>query len=188
VAILLTGAALSSFFSAAVSFLMTLNEETLNATFFWLLGGFAGRSWPQLQAALPYMVGGWLLLLALHRPLDLLGFGEETAQSMGLEVKWARPLIVAGASLLTAAAVASGGIIGFIGLIAPHAARLLFGPIHARLLPAGAILGALLLLLADNAARLILAPVEIPIGVLTALLGAPFFLYLLRTRGHTLME
>ena len=188
VALLLTGAALSSFFSAAVSFLMTLNDATLDVTFFWLLGGFAGRSWTQLQAALPYMAVGWLLLALLSRPLDLLGFGEETAQGMGLNVGRARFLIVAGAALLTAAAVASSGIIGFIGLIAPHAARFLFGPIHQRLLPASALLGALLLLIADDAARLILAPVEIPIGVLTALLGAPFFLYLLRTRRHTLME
>jgi iron complex transport system permease protein len=188
VALLLTGAALSSFFSAAVSFLMTLSDETLDITFFWLLGGFAGRSWPQLQAALPYMAAGWLLLMLLSRPLDLLGFGEETAQSMGLNVPRARLLIVAGAALLTAAAVASSGIIGFIGLIAPHAARFLFGPIHNRLLPTSALLGALLLIVADDVARLLLAPVEIPIGVLTALLGAPFFLYLLRTRRHTLLD
>lgn len=188
VALLLTGAALSSFFSAAVSFLMTLSDETLDITFFWLLGGFGGRSWPQLQAALPYMIAGWLLLLLLSRPLDLLGFGEETAQGMGLNVGRVRLLIVAGAALLTAAAVASSGIIGFIGLIAPHAARFLFGPIHSRLLPTSALLGALLLIIADDFARLLIAPVEIPIGVLTALLGAPFFLYLLRNRRHTLME
>ncbi len=188
IALLLTGAALSSFFSAAVSFLMTLNDETLNVTFFWLLGGFAGRSWPQLQAVFLYMIVGWGLLVSLHRPLDLLGFGEGTAQGMGLNVGRARLMIVAGASLLTAAAVASSGIIGFVGLIAPHAARLLFGPTHLRLLIASALLGALLLILADDVARLLLAPTEIPIGVLTALLGAPFFLYLLRTRRHLLME
>jgi iron complex transport system permease protein len=186
VSLLLAGVALSAFFSAAVSLIMTLSEETLNAIFFWLLGGFASRGWPQLQAAWPYMLAGWILLLLLSRPLDLLGFGEETAQGMGLHVVQARLLIVAGASLLTAAAVASSGIIGFVGLIAPHAARLLVGPTHLRLLLTSALIGALLLIVADDAARLVMAPVEIPIGVLTSLLGAPFFLYLLRTRQHTL--
>lgn len=188
VALLLAGAALSAFFSAAVSFLMSLTAETLNTTFFWLLGGFAGRSWPQLQAALPFMLGGGVGLMLLSRPLDLLGFGEETAQGMGLNVPRARLLIVGGAALLTAAAVASSGIIGFVGLIAPHAARLIFGPIHQRLLPASAIVGALLLVLADDAARLLLAPVEIPVGILTSLLGAPFFLYLLYRRRQALMD
>jgi iron complex transport system permease protein len=188
VTLLLTGTALSSFFSAGVSFLMTLNQETLNVTFFWLLGGFAGRSWPQLQAVWPYMLVGWLLLLLLSRPLDLLGFGEETAQGMGLNVGQARLLIVGGGALLTASAVASSGIIGFVGLVAPHTARLIFGPIHQRLLPASAVMGAFLLILADNAARLLLAPIEIPIGVLTALLGAPFFLYLLHMRRQALLE
>lgn len=188
VTLLLTGTALSSFFSAAVSFLMTLSHETLNVTFFWLLGGFAGRSWPQLQAVWPYMLIGWVLLLLLSRPLDLLGFGEEAAQGMGLNVAWARLLIVGSGALLTAAAVASSGIIGFVGLVAPHAARLIFGPTHQRLLPASALLGAFLLILADDAARLVLAPVEVPIGVLTALLGAPFFLYLLHARRQALLE
>jgi iron complex transport system permease protein len=188
VTLLLTGAALSAFFSAAVAFLMALSHETLNVTFFWLMGSFSGRSWPQLQAALPYLLTGWLLLLFLSRPLDLLGFGEDAAQGMGLNVSLARLLVVSGGALLTAAAVATAGIIGFVGLIAPHAARLMFGPTHLRLLPASALIGALLLILADTAARLILAPVEIPIGVLTALLGAPFFLYLLRTHRQSLME
>jgi iron complex transport system permease protein len=127
------------------------------------------------------------MLWLLSRPLDLLGFGEETAQGMGLNVTRARFGIIAGSALLTAAAVAAAGIIGFVGLIAPHAARLLFGPTHARLLPASGLLGAVLLILADNVARLILAPVEIPIGILTSLLGAPFFLYLLRSRRQALM-
>jgi iron complex transport system permease protein len=103
-----------------------------------------------------------------------------------LEVRRARLLVVGAASLATAAAVASSGIIGFVGLIAPHAARLLFGPTHQRLLPASALLGALLLVLADDLARTVLAPLELPVGILTALLGAPFFLYLLRTRQEAL--
>lgn len=180
--LLLAGTALSSFFSAGVSLLMVLNDNDMAKIFFWLLGGFSGRSWSDLWVALPYVLIGLLGLGLLARPLDVLAFGEETAQGLGVPVKQIRLLIVLCAALATAAAVASSGIIGFVGLIAPHIARLLWGPIHARLLPTSALLGALLLVLADTAARTVLAPVELPVGILTALLGAPFFLYLLRAR------
>ena len=116
----------------------------------------------------------------LARPLDALAFGDETAQSLVLPLTWTRMAIVAATSLTTAAAVAAGGTIGFVGLIAPHAARLLVGAEHARLIPASALLGALLLLLADDVARTVLAPLELPAGVLTAALGGPFFLYVLK--------
>jgi iron complex transport system permease protein len=128
------------------------------------------------------MVLGLGVLWVLARPLDALAFGDETAQSLGLPLGRARGVIVAAASLTTAAAVAAGGTIGFVGLIAPHTARLLVGSGHARLIPASALIGALLLLLADDVARTALAPLELPAGVLTAALGGPFFLYLLKTR------
>jgi iron complex transport system permease protein len=160
---------------------MVINDHDFVNVFFWLLGGFSGRSWDDLWLALPYILIGLVGLGLLARPLDVLAFGEETAQGLGVAVPQVRLLIVLGATLATAAAVASSGIIGFVGLIAPHIARLLWGPVHARLLPASALLGALLLVLADTAARTLLAPVELPVGILTALLGAPFFLYLLRT-------
>jgi iron complex transport system permease protein len=112
-----------------------------------------------------------------------LACGEETAQSLGLSLTRTRAFIVIAAGIVTAAAVATGGIIGFVGLIAPHIARLLFGANHARLIPASALIGALLLLLADNIARTLLAPLELPVGIMTALLGGPFFLYLLKKRG-----
>lgn len=181
-ALLLAGVALSSLFSAAVSLLMILNDRDFVNVFFWLLGGFSGRSWDDFWLTLPYVSIGLMGLVLLARPLDILAFGEETAQGLGVAVTQIRLLIVLFAALTTAAAVASSGIIGFVGLIAPHIARLLWGPEHARLLPMSALLGALLLVLADTTARTILAPVELPIGILTALLGAPFFLYLLRTR------
>lgn len=181
-ALLLAGTALSSMFTAAVSLLMIFDNSDLVNVFYWLLGGFAGRSWDDLWATLPYISVGLVGLALLTRPLDVLAFGEETAQGLGVAVQQVRFLIVLFAALTTAAAVASGGIIGFIGLMAPHIARLLWGPVHGRLLPASALLGSLLLLLADTAARTLLAPMELPVGVLTALLGAPFFLYLLRSR------
>ncbi len=186
VALLLAGTALSSLFAAAVSLLMALYTKDLNQIFFWLLGSFSGKSWPHLFSMLPYLFLSFILAGILVRPLDIMAFGVETARGMGLAVSRARLLIVVAASLATAAAVASSGIIGFIGLLAPHAARMIFGPIHRRLIPASALLGAILLVAADDLARTILAPVELPVGVLTALLGAPFFLYLLRVRQKSL--
>jgi iron complex transport system permease protein len=181
-ALLLAGAALNTFLSAIVSLVMLFNEQSAYAVLNWLLGGLSGRSWAQLWASLPYMAIGLSVLWILARPLDALAFGDETAQSLGLPLGRARGVIVAAASLTTAAAVAAGGTIGFVGLIAPHAARLLVGAEHARLIPASALLGALLLLVADDVARTALAPLELPAGVLTAALGGPFFLYLLKTR------
>ena len=186
VALLLAGTALSSLLSAMVSLLMALRDQKLYQIFFWLLGGLGGKSWPQLAAMLPYLGTSIILLSVLARPLDIMAFGDETARGMGLAVKQARLLIVVAASLATAAAVATAGIIGFIGLVAPHIARLLFGPSHRRLLASSALIGAILLLTADGLARTILAPVELPVGILTAILGAPFFLYLLRTRQKAL--
>jgi len=186
IALLLAGAAVSTLLTAMVSLLMILNDRGLHETFAWLLGGLSGRSWPHLRAGGPYLVAGVGGLWLLARPLDALASGEETAQSLGLPLARARGAVVAVASLTTAAAVAAGGIIGFVGLIAPHAARLLFGANHARLIPASALLGALLMLLADDLARTALAPVELPVGIVTALLGGPFFLYLLKRRQHEL--
>jgi iron complex transport system permease protein len=184
IALLLAGAALRMLLSAIVSLLMIVNDRGLHETFAWLLGGLSGRSWPHLWASAPYLLVGLGGLWLMARPLDALASGEETAQSLGLPPARARGAVVAAASLATAAAVAAGGIIGFVGLIAPHIARLLFGANHARLIPTSALLGALLLLLADDLARTALAPVELPVGIVTALLGGPFFLYLLKTRQH----
>lgn len=186
IALLLAGAALSTFLGAVVSLLVMLHDQNLYAVFTWLLGGLSGRSWPHLWGSMPYMVIGLGALWLLARPLDALAFGDETAQSLGLPLPWARGAIITAASLATAAAVAAGGTIGFVGLIAPHAARLLVGASHARLIPASALLGALLLLLADNVARTVLAPLELPVGIVTAMLGGPFFLYLLKTRQRAL--
>jgi iron complex transport system permease protein len=186
IALLLAGAALSTFLGAIVSLLVLLHDQNLYAVFTWLLGGLSGRSWPHLWASMPYIVVGIGGLWLLARPLDALAFGDETAQSLGLPLRWARGAIITAASLATAASVAAGGTIGFVGLIAPHAARLLVGANHARLIPASALLGALLLLLADDVARTLLAPLELPVGIVTAMLGGPFFLYLLKTRQREL--
>ncbi len=183
-ALLLAGAAFSTILSAIVSLLLLLNDQALQTVFAWLLGGFAGRSWPHLWQVLLIAPIGSLVLWMMARPLDALTTGEDGAQALGLNLRWARFVIIAAASLATAAAVAGGGLIGFVGLIAPHLARPVFGAGHARLIPASMLIGALLLLLADGLARSVLAPLELPVGVFTALLGGPFFLILLRQRGR----
>lgn len=181
-ALLLAGAALSNLIGGIVSLMMFLSERDLATILGWLLGSLSGRDWANLMAAAPQVLVGALALWLLARPLDALTFGEETAQSLGLRLDRLRLAVIAAASLTTAAAVSASGIIGFVGLIAPHTARLLVGGRHAVLIPCSALLGALLLLLADNTARIIAAPVELPVGVMTAILGGPFFLYLLAAR------
>jgi len=181
---LLAGAALSTVLSSAVSMLMLVRDENLHEIFAWLMGGFGGRSWPHLGSSAPYLVVGMCTLWLLSRPLDAIACGDETAQTIGLSLSKVRGVVVAAATLVTAAGVAAGGVIGFVGLVAPHIARLFFGAAHHRLIPSSALIGALLTLLADDLARTVLAPLELPVGITTSLLGGIFFLYLLKTRQY----
>ncbi|MCZ7545833.1 MAG: iron ABC transporter permease [Anaerolineae bacterium] len=183
ISLLLAGVAFSTMLSAVVSLVMILNTADLSQTFSWLLGGLGGRTWEQIGVTLLYTAPGVAVIWMMARPLDALACGDETAQSLGLNLRRARLLIVAAASLVTAAAVAVSGVIGFVGLMAPHITRALVGADHARVIPVSILVGALLLLVADTAARVVLAPVELPVGILTAMIGGPFFLYLL-ARGQ----
>jgi iron complex transport system permease protein len=182
VGLLLTGVAVSTLLNAVVWVLMTWDDQNLSQIIAWLMGSLSGRGWPDLGRVWPWLIVGVGGVWMLARPLDVLAEGEETARALGLRVRLATGLIMALASLATAAAVAAGGIIGFAGLIAPHIARRLVGETHGWLVPASALLGGTLLVLADTAARTITAPVELPVGVVTAALGAPFFLVVLRGR------
>ena len=181
--LLLAGTALGAMLSAAVSFLLVWRDQPWFQVFNWLLGSFSGRTWVQVHVGWPYLAVSALALWLASRPLDALAGGDAVAQSLGLAVRPARLAVIAAATLAVAVAVAVSGIIGFVGLIAPHAARRLFGAGHRRLLPASGLLGAILLVWADVGARTVLAPVEIPVGILTAVIGGPFFLVLLRRRG-----
>lgn len=181
-ALLLAGATLSTSLSAVVSLLMLLNDQKLQEIFAWLMGSFSGRSWPQLWASGPLILIGLGLLWLLARPLDALATGDDSARSLGLPLEQARVAIVCAASLVTAAAVASCGIIGFVGLIAPHIGRLLVGTGYRRLLPISALIGAILLLATDSLSRSLMPPLELPVGIFTALIGGPSFLWLLRRR------
>lgn len=183
--LLLAGVALSTLLSSSVTLLMYLSDRALHEIFGWLMGALGGRSWSHLRVTAPLVGVGIGGLWLLARPLDLLTCGEESAQSLGLDLRRARFIVVSLAALATSAAVASGGIIGFVGLLSPHMGRMLGGGSHRRLIPVSALLGGLMLLAADSLARTVMAPVELPVGILMALSGVPFFLWLLR-RGHTL--
>ncbi len=182
--LILAGVAVSSFASASTSFLMLRSTGELHRAIGWLMGGSAQAGWQPVLTLLPYLTVGLTVLLLSGHALNLLQFGDEQAQQMGLAVTRARIIILLAASLSTAAAVAFSGIIGFVGLIVPHLIRLWFGADYRRLLPLAMLGGTTLLLLADVLARLLMAPQEVPVGVITALFGAPFFLWVLRRAKH----
>lgn len=183
VTLLLAGFAVSAMMGYAVSFLLILNDRlqlNLPRVYSWLLGGISVSQWSQLGVAVAMVtvaiIGGWLM----RHSLDALSLGEESARQLGIAVETDKRLVIVLGSVLTGAAVALGGLIGFVGLFAPHVTRVLIGPRHSLLLPAAALVGAAFLVLADLLARALLPPTEIPVGILTAFVGGPFFLWLLR--------
>ena len=160
------------------------HADSMGNLYLWMLGGFAGRGWSDLLDALPFLALGLGLILSQLRHLNVLQLGSERARSLGVDTRRSHGLLLVGATLVTASIVATCGMIGFVGLVVPHVARLLVGPDQRRLLPTACLLGANLLVVADLVARTVWAPVEVPVGVLTAMLGAPFFLHLIRRRGR----
>ena len=178
--LILAGVAFSAFATSLTSSMMLRSTGEVRRALGWLLGGISLTGWDSVLSLLPYLalgVGG--LLLSGHA-LNLMQFGDDQAQQLGLNVTRARALILAAASLTTAAAVAFAGIIGFIGLVVPHIVRLWFGADYRRVIPLSLLGGASALLISDVIARVILAPQEIPVGIVTAMVGAPFFLWVLR--------
>ena len=180
--LLLAGIAVSAFLSALVSLLTYFSGDKLHQVVFWMMGGLGGASWLQLLAMLPYVLVGYSIIYYYARELNILLLGEETALQLGVETEKVKKILMAGASLLVAAAVSTSGIIGFIGLIVPHFIRLAVGPDHRFLLPASALLGASILIAADTLARTIISPTELPVGIITAMVGAPVFIFLLKKR------
>ncbi len=183
--LLLSGVILSSFFSAIISLIMFFAGEQMRGIFFWLAGGLGMRGWPYVWMVAPYFLIGLALLMYYARDLNLVLLGEETAFNLGVEVEKVKKRVLLAASLVTASAVSVSGMIGFVGLIVPHAARMIIGPDHRALLPASVLLGGVFMVVADTFARTALAPVELPVGIVTAFLGAPFFMYLLWQRRDT---
>ncbi|TXM64997.1 iron ABC transporter permease [Methylobacterium sp. WL120] len=178
--LVLAGVAVGAVLGSAISLLKVLADpyNQLPAITYWLLGSLSSVTLGDVFAILPAVGLGLLPLVLLRWRMNLMSLGEEEARALGVETRWLRPLLVAAATLVTAAAVSATGVIGWIGLIVPHLARGLVGPDFRRLLPASALLGAGYLVAVDLAARTI-APIEVPLGILTALAGAPFFLWLL---------
>ena len=177
--LILAGVAVGSFASALTSLIMLRSDGEVRRAIAWLLGGSTISGWSPVLASLPFIVLSLGILIASGYALNVLQFGDEQAQQLGLPVERIKILIILTASLATATAVSFTGVIGFIGLIVPHMVRILWGPDYRRLIPLSILAGATTLLIADLLARTLLAPQEIPVGIITALAGAPFFLWIL---------
>lgn len=183
--LLLAGVAVSAFLSAVQTFLMQRDAQELRQIYSWVLGGVASADGPRLWAVLPYAAVSVVVLLLHGRLLDVLGVGDEEATALGLSARRVRILVLAAASLATAAAVAVGGLIGFVGIVVPHVVRRLAGASYRAVLPLSLLGGAAFLVFADVLARTAVAPGELPLGVVTAFVGGPFFVVVLRSmRGR----
>jgi len=183
ISMLLAGFVVSALLTAVMAFMMSISERlglNLHSVYSFLLGHISVTGWGQLAVVAPLIIGGIIgaRFFAFH--LNALSLGEEGAAYLGIEVERDKVFILALGSLLAAAAVSISGLVGFVGLVVPHAIRMSLGPEHRLLLPASALAGGTFVVIADLLARVLLAPVEIPVGVVTAIIGAPFFLYLLR--------
>jgi iron complex transport system permease protein len=174
---ILAGVAASQLFNAATSYIVTTsgNAQQARDVMFWLLGSFGGVRWPEFMLVSIIVSLGLVACLLYARVLDAFAFGDEAAAALGVNVGQARIILFALTAMMTATIVSMVGSIGFVGLVVPHAARFLVGPLHSRLLPTCAIGGAIFMVLADIASRILIPKQVLPIGVVTALVGVPFF-------------
>ncbi len=177
--LLLTGVCLTLLISALISFLMVMNQEKMDAIIFWTMGSFGSSSWSDVLMLAPVAVAGIAVVLWHGRDLNLLLAGSEAARSMGVEVERVKRVLLLATTLMVAFAVSTCGVIGFVGLIVPHAVRLVAGPDNRKVVPYAMLCGALFVLVCDTLARYMLRPSELPVGSLTSLVGAPMFIYLL---------
>jgi len=183
ISMLLAGVVVSALMASIMALLITISDRlhlSLHSVYSYLLGHISVTGWEQLAVIAPLVIGGVIFARFFAFHLNALSLGEEGAAYVGVNVERDKIVILVLGSLLTAAAVSISGLIGFVGLVVPHAMRLSFGPDHRLLLPAAALGGGAFVIIADLLARTVMAPAEIPVGVITAIIGAPFFLYLLR--------
>ena len=184
--LVLAGVTVASFFTALQTFVQQQNADTLQQVYTWILGSIPSSGWSDVVLVLPYVAIATVVILGYRRVVDVLSLGDEEASSLGVDVRRVRLVLVVAATIGTAAAVATCGLIGFVGIIVPHAIRMLAGVGYRALLPLSVIVGAGFLVLADVIARTALSPGEIPLGIVTAFFGAPFFALVLRSsRGGT---
>jgi iron complex transport system permease protein len=179
--LILAGVTIAAFMTAAQTFVQQQRQQSLREVYSWLLGGLATASWHDCLLAGPYIVASAAVIFLHRRLLDVLSVGDDEAASLGLDVKRVRLIIIAAATVGTAAAVAVSGLIGFVGIIVPHTVRLIASTSYRAVVPLSLVAGAGFLVLTDVLARTILSPSELPIGVVTAFFGAPFFAIVLRT-------
>lgn len=181
--LLLAGVVLNAIFSALIMFVTSIMDPNRSfGMMSWLMGALGSPTYVSLAVLAGYVATGLALLLGQTRALNLLTLGEESARSMGVEVETVKKTVFLTSALLTGAVVSVSGVIGFVGMVVPHAVRMVFGADHRLLLPASVLVGGAFLVAADTIARTVLAPGEIPVGVVTALVGGPFFIYLLMCR------
>lgn len=177
--LLLTGVCLTLLISAVISFLMVMNQEKMDSIIFWTMGSFSSSTWSDVAMMAPVAAVGMGVVLWHGRDLNLLLAGSEAARSMGCEVEKVKRRLLLFTTLMVAFAVSSTGVIGFVGLIVPHAVRLVAGPDNRKVVPYSMLCGALFVLVCDTLARYLLRPSELPVGSLTSIIGAPMFIYLL---------
>jgi iron complex transport system permease protein len=184
ISLVLAGVAVTSLATAAQTFLLQRNSDVVRQVYSWILGRLSSATWSDVRLVLPYVVFSTVVLLLHRRLLDVLRVGDEEAAALGVNVSRVRLAVVIAATLGTASVVAVSGLIGFVGIIVPHAVRLVVGTSYRLVLPISLLFGAAFLILADIPGRVLDNPAETPIGVVTAFLGAPFFLLILRTRKN----
>lgn len=183
--LLLAGIAVGALLTAVSSFLISINIvnwQVAEQMVFWMMGGLDSRTWAHVWLCAPFVAIGIVAALLQARTLDLLLLGHETAAALGVDIEGAKRLLVVTSALLTGASVGVAGLVGFVGLIVPHAVRLVLGPAHHRLIPASAVAGAAFVVGCDLLARVVRPPAEVRLGIVTAICGAPFFLALLLGR------
>jgi iron complex transport system permease protein len=178
--LILSGVAVAAFLTAIQTYVQQRESETLREVYGWILGRLTTAGWREVALVVPYALASTAVILLHRRLLDVLAVGDDEARSLGVRAARVRLVVVAAATLATAAAVAVSGLIGFVGIIVPHTVRLVAGSSHRLLAPLSLVAGATFLILADLVARTLMAPAELPIGVVTAFFGAPFFAVVLR--------
>lgn len=184
IALVVSGVVIASLFSALVSLLKYMAPDAqLREITFWMMGGFYYATWADVGILTPFILGVFVLVLSLSWKLNILSMGDEEARSLGVNPEFYRALLILVTTLVTALCVSQVGIIAWVGLMAPHASRMIFGADNTYVIPGGALLGAIFLLFCDTLARTISAS-EIPVGILTSIVGAPFLVYLLRSKGR----
>ena len=185
VVIILAGVAVAAFASAIQTFFMQRHDDTLRQVYSWMLGRLTTSGWAEVTRVLPYVIVSVAVIFLFRRMLDVMAVGDVEAAALGISPSRVRLVLISVATLGTAAVVSVSGLIGFVGIVIPHAVRMVIGPGHRLLLPVSLLVGAAFLVLADVVARTAMSPAELPIGVVTAAIGAPFFLFVLRrSRGQ----